>query len=268
MKSDVTFILPVRNGEPYLTECLASVVGQSYQDWRLLILDNCSSDRTRELCDAYKGDPRVVYLRNETDIGAPANFLKGLRMCDTRYFALVSHDDKYISPNAVLDARMILEQNQNVAAVYSHMQWIDEKSRKIFTLKFSPVGLVSSDEVARRSILKCRNLFGVPLLARTEHIAGYTPDPKLYYTGDIEYSLIMGRNREIFVMDDCCYAIRFHKSNNTMRNYKHTRRELAYMAAKHGIHLSLRDRILMRFNNLWMMAQKFCFFLYLDYLRR
>jgi hypothetical protein len=168
----------------------------------------------------------------------------------------------------VADARKILEANQNVAVVYSHMHWIDEKSRKIFTLKFSPFGLVASDQVAKRSIIKCRNLFGVPLLARTELIAGYEPDSRLYYTADIEYSMIMGHKRNIYVLDTCCYAIRFHESNNTMRNYKNTRSELAYMAAKHGIHLSLRERILMHINNWWMMAQKFCFFIYLDYLRR
>jgi len=251
-----------------LVECLDAITSQKYQDWQLLILDNCSEDKTAAICAEYASDSRVKYIRNDVDIGPQANSLKGLSMCKTAYYALVSHDDKYISPNAVADARMILERNPNVAAVYSHMQWIDEKSRKISTLKFSPVGLVSSDEVARRSILKCRNLYGVPLLARTEHIAGYTPDPELYYTSDIEYSLIMGHHRDIYVMDDCCYAIRFHKSNNTMRNYKHIRRELAYMAAKHGVPLGLRDRIAMRFNNLWMMAQKFCFFLYLDYLRR
>lgn len=268
MPPDVTFILPVRNGEPYLKECLASVVGQSYQDWRLLILDNCSSDKTRELCDAYKDDPRLVYLCNENDIGAPANFLKGLRMCDTRYFALVSHDDKYINHTAVMQARQILEKNPNVAAVYSHMHWIDEKSIKIHALKFSPVGVVNSDKIALRSIIRCRNLFGVPLLARTEYVASYSPDPRLYYTSDIEYSLIMGRDRDVYVLDSFCYAIRFHKSNNTMRNFRFTRKELAYMAQKHGIKLNCYDRIAMHANNLWMMAQKFCFFLYLDYFRR
>lgn len=268
MQTDTTIILPVKNGEPYLVECLDAIINQKYQGWQLLIIDNCSEDKTAEICAAYASDSRIKYLRNDIDIGPQSNSLKGLRMCNTKYFALISHDDKYISPNAVGDARKILEANQNVAVVYSHMHWIDEKSRKIFTLKFSPVGLVASDQVAKRSIIKCRNLFGVPLLARTELIAGYEPDSRLYYTADIEYSMIMGHKRNIYVLDTCCYAIRFHKSNNTMRNYKHIRGELEYMAAKHGSHLSLRERILMHINNWWMMAQKFCFFIYLDYLRR
>jgi glycosyltransferase involved in cell wall biosynthesis len=63
--------LPVYNGEEYLAESLDALLGQTYEDFELVISDNASTDGTQELCRKYAArDSRIRYLRLPRNIGA------------------------------------------------------------------------------------------------------------------------------------------------------------------------------------------------------
>ena len=67
--------LPVYNGEDYVAEAIESILAQTYQNFELLINDNASTDRTEAICRAYAAaDERVMYARNQTNLGAAANY--------------------------------------------------------------------------------------------------------------------------------------------------------------------------------------------------
>src|SRR6476659_5686308 len=67
--------LPVYNGENYLAESIEALLGQSYEDFELIISDNASSDGTADICRRYgKQDYRIRYIRQSRNIGlAPHN---------------------------------------------------------------------------------------------------------------------------------------------------------------------------------------------------
>ena len=66
--------LPVYNGEEYLAESLDALLGQSYEDFELIISDNASADGTEEICRLYQAkDPRIRYIRLPKNIGAAPN---------------------------------------------------------------------------------------------------------------------------------------------------------------------------------------------------
>ncbi len=86
--------LPVFNGENYLEQAIDSLLVQTFGDFELFISDNASSDRTREICQAFVAqDPRVTYSRNETNLGASANYTRVFRGTQGRYFKWMAHDD-------------------------------------------------------------------------------------------------------------------------------------------------------------------------------
>ncbi len=95
--SGVVFIgLPVRNGIAYLRNALESVLAQTYQDWRLLVSDNASTDATSDLVEDYRErDSRISLWRQQTDLGAFTNFSFCADNCpaDASYFAWLAHDD-------------------------------------------------------------------------------------------------------------------------------------------------------------------------------
>jgi glycosyltransferase involved in cell wall biosynthesis len=92
----LTIGLPVYNGENYLAESLDSLLGQSYEDFELIISDNTSTDGTADICQQYQEqDSRVRYVRQPHNIGlAPNhNFLVG--QARGELFKWASHDDVY-----------------------------------------------------------------------------------------------------------------------------------------------------------------------------
>lgn len=90
----VSIGLPVHNGEAYLEEAIASILGQSFDDFELIISDNASSDRTRAICRSFaQRDERIRYERTEQNRGAAWNYRRVFESSRGRYFKWAAHDD-------------------------------------------------------------------------------------------------------------------------------------------------------------------------------
>ena len=92
-----TFLLPAYKGR-FLDEMLRSIQGQTYNDFKVIISDDCSPEDLRSICEPYLTDPRFAYRRNEENMGSKSlvshwNLL--VNMCDTDYLIMASDDDVY-----------------------------------------------------------------------------------------------------------------------------------------------------------------------------
>ena len=88
--------LPVYNGEEYLAESLDALLGQTYEDFELVISDNASTDATEDICRRYAAlDPRIRYLRLPRNIGATPNHNRVFAESRGELFKWASHDDLY-----------------------------------------------------------------------------------------------------------------------------------------------------------------------------
>lgn len=107
--SRVTVLMPVYNGECYLRETIDSVLNQGFCDFEFLIINDGSTDHTREIVLSYSDD-RIRLVDNEQNIGLVASLNKGLDMIDTEYIARMDADDlwdpsKLEKQIALLDSR-------------------------------------------------------------------------------------------------------------------------------------------------------------------
>ncbi len=92
----LTIGLPVFNGEDLLCESIDALLGQSYEEFELLISDNASTDSTQDICQDYaKQDSRVRYIRQPHNIGLQPNENFVMRQGRTELFKLAAHDDLY-----------------------------------------------------------------------------------------------------------------------------------------------------------------------------
>jgi glycosyltransferase involved in cell wall biosynthesis len=92
----LTIGLPVYNGEDFLGESLESLLGQTYDDFELLISDNASTDGTAEICLRYaRRDSRIRYIRQPYNIGLARNESFLMRQATGELFKLAAHDDLY-----------------------------------------------------------------------------------------------------------------------------------------------------------------------------
>src|SRR5215470_10607997 len=88
--------LPVYNGESYLAESLDALLGQTYEDFELIISDNASADGTADICRRYgKRDSRIRYVRQARNIGAAPNHNFVFRESRGELFKWAAADDLY-----------------------------------------------------------------------------------------------------------------------------------------------------------------------------
>jgi len=85
----------VYNGARYVAEAITSVLDQTEQDFELVISDNASVDDTEEICREFAArDERVIYVRNETNVGGAPNYNRCLALSSaTDFFKWIAHDD-------------------------------------------------------------------------------------------------------------------------------------------------------------------------------
>jgi glycosyltransferase involved in cell wall biosynthesis len=90
--------MPVYNGEKYIREALDTLLGQSFTDFELIISDNASVDSTESICREYaESDARISYVRQQSNIGAVANFLYVINQAVGTYFMWAACDDRWSS---------------------------------------------------------------------------------------------------------------------------------------------------------------------------
>lgn len=112
----VSIGLPVYNGEHSLAAALDSLVCQDYQNIEIILSDNCSSDRTQEICENYaKRDARIVYVRQEKNKGAAFNFEYVLQRSTGQYFMWAAADD-YRTTDFINENVAFLEANPHYVA--------------------------------------------------------------------------------------------------------------------------------------------------------
>ena len=267
MQADVTIFLPVYNGANYIQQAIDSVLAQSYTNWKFLIVDNCSTDNTAEICKPYLADSRFTYILNETNLGVHGNFHKALSLCDTTYFAYLSHDDIYVRQDAFEEARGILEADKTLAMVNAPVRWLDSKSEFIPSFGASKVGFqgkVAGKTIAKASIVRCRNLYGIAVLSRTECGQKLQLDKRLHQASDVNFfagiSGAEGKERHVYVLQNPAYAIRFHQTNNTLRQYDTLIDEMNIIAQNHHIQLTAFERIEQKLNAYKVRLGKWVFY--------
>jgi glycosyltransferase involved in cell wall biosynthesis len=144
----VTIGVPVYNGERYLSECLESLLGQTFSDFVLVISDNASTDGTSDICRRFEQrDPRVRYLRNERNIGMYPNFNVLLQNVQTKYFKLANADD-FWDREMLEKCVAVLESDPSIAVCYPRCTLIDETTGAQ-TRYLHPLHVVEDDPKVR-----------------------------------------------------------------------------------------------------------------------
>jgi glycosyltransferase involved in cell wall biosynthesis len=267
MSARITIYLPVYNGANFIECAIKSILRQTYNNILLIISDNSSTDETVSIVSKYLYDERITLVRQPYNVGMIKNGNDGLDRIETDYFMFIAHDDYFYDDKALEMAVEILEKNKNIQAVYSYMMFVDSHGKTITQNKYKYNGLTSGDVVARKSIISCRNLYSIPLLIRTSSIKGFRYTDGFYHTSDIDFSISISKGNSIYYIPKPLPALRFHKNNNTARNYSKTIEEFKRLASKHNIELSKAELLQMIINHLITVFKKNLFYFYLDNIR-
>ena len=129
-KTLVSIIMGVYNEEKTLERCLDSIIAQTYDNWELIVCDDCSDDGTVGILEKYiKKDNRIKLLRNEKNIRLAASLNKCLDAAKGEYIARMDADDISL-PNRLEKQVKFLEEHEDIDCVGSNMVVFDESGDK------------------------------------------------------------------------------------------------------------------------------------------
>ena len=111
----ISVIMSVYNGEEYLNEAIDSVLAQSFTDFELIVINDCSTDRTPEILAQYEAlDPRVKVHTNEQNLRLPSSLNKAISLAKGKYIARMDADDVCM-PDRLEKQYAFMEEHPDVA---------------------------------------------------------------------------------------------------------------------------------------------------------
>ncbi len=121
----VSVIIPTYNQAKFIGEAIDSVLNQTYQDFEIIVVDDGSTDRTKEVLDKYKDSIRYIYQENR---GPAAAKNKGILASQGKYIATLDSDDVWL-PRKLEFQIDLLESNEQLDLVYADAYRINLKSQ-------------------------------------------------------------------------------------------------------------------------------------------
>lgn len=210
----VSIVLPVYNGAKYISQSVESVISQTYQDWELIIVNDCSTDNTSDIIQKYADkDNRIKIINNDTNQKLPMSLNIGFRKASGQYFTWTS-DDNLFKPNALSYMVDFLDKNTEFDFINCLFDIITEDGSVIGT---------SQDWYRARNIqeLMYYNNIGACFLYRSSaarKVGEY--DTETFLAEDYDYWMRMAAIGDIYFSDQNLYKYRVHSKSLTAQKKK------------------------------------------------
>lgn len=204
----ISIVLPTYNGEKFIRESIESVINQTYQNWELIIVNDCSTDKTAEIINEYaQKDSRIRVYNNEVNKKLPASLNIGFSQATGDYYTWTS-DDNLFKPNAIEILSEYLDKNLDIDLVSSRFDIIDEEGN--FIKHF--------DKKNKRTTLKLirGNNMGASFMYRKEtakKIGEYDTD--LFCAEDYDYWSRIASTGNILYIKENLYKYRINSQSLT-----------------------------------------------------
>lgn len=205
-----SLMMPAYNYVKYLKAAVDSVKAQTYENWELIIQDDCSTDGTYELAWALaQQDDRIKVFRNEKNLNVPGARANAMQNCTGDYIGHIDSDDT-LYPFALSVVAKYFEKNPDIAMVYSDMADMDERGN-VF-------GYRASRNPGENLGFYGWTHFGAFRRTAYEQVAGYNRDIPCCEDGDLFMQIAdkfkFGRIPMVL------YIHRNHDNNTSSRNNK------------------------------------------------
>ncbi len=131
----VSIITPAYNCDKYVSKTVESVISQTYINWEMIIVDDCSTDQTSKIIKEYSDfDSRIKYYKLDTNSGAAVARNQGIKMANGRYIAFLDSDDLW--DDIFLNEQIDFIVSGKYEFVYSEYRLIDQEGK--FITNYSP----------------------------------------------------------------------------------------------------------------------------------
>ncbi len=171
--------MPVYNGEKYLKLAVQSILDQTLKDFELIIINDGSTDKTEEIIKSFS-DPRIIYIKNDTNLGLSKSYNTGIRASQGEFIARMDADDISL-PDRFEKQMKFLELHPEIGITGGAVILIDKSGKKMKKL----------EKPSSHIELKWQSLFSTPLIhptvfGRAKIFRDNPYDENLYNSEDYE----------------------------------------------------------------------------------
>jgi GT2 family glycosyltransferase len=225
-ETKVTIAIPTHNRSQLLKACLESVLAQEYLNFSVIVLDNASSDDTKAVIKSFI-DPRIIYKRNEENIGLFRNWNRAIEINSSPYLTILQDDDLLL-PGFLRESVLALDQNLSAAFSVSQVKAIDIKGT-FFNLKdpryipgYIPEGVMDGLEYLHRIVAGDKLIINFSaVMMRSSAIERVGPFDIPHSKDTIDYNLCIrmaAMHNIIFIPKVLC-LIRYHSGQESQIDY-------------------------------------------------
>ncbi len=189
----VSIIMPSWNTAKFIAESIQCVVNQTYQNWELLIVDDCSSDNTDEVVASFLEDKRIRYFHNEKNSGAALTRNKALREAQGEWIAFLDSDDLW-TPDKLEKQVSFMKHNGYVLS-YTEYEKIDEEDNPLNIFVSGPEivnkrRMYNYDYIGQLTMMYSAKHFGLIQIKDIKKNNDYAIRLQLYKTENTEAHLL------------------------------------------------------------------------------
>ncbi len=221
----VSIILPTYNGEKYLKQAIDSILAQTYTDWELILVDDCSTDATADIIEQYaRSDARIRAIHNTSNQKLPASLNIGFAAAQGEYFTWTSDDNLYL-PDAITVMVQYLDEHEEISMVRASMDFIDAEGR-----------ITGQSETYTDEKMYAFNCLGACFMYRRavrDEIGDY--DVNTYCAEDYDYWLRVLQNfGRIMSIDRTLYRYRRHEASLSETKRKQVGNQLTKLRVRYA----------------------------------
>ncbi|WP_299285168.1 glycosyltransferase [uncultured Mucilaginibacter sp.] len=224
----VSIIIPTFNRAAYLKKAIESIFLQDYTDYEIIVTDNSSTDNTEEVIKSFHDD-RIVYQRNDENVGITNNHNIALKLCKGEYIHIFSDDDIMLQ-GCIRKKVAVLDSFPTVGVVHSDIKIIGSDDEVISETHWAQLAWKHWSDVHKadklfkgkkyhRLLYKIHNLIGLPSAMIRRSVIdkiGYF-DPSFVYILDWDFWLRLTLFYDVYYIKDKLILFRSHQLSTTSK---------------------------------------------------
>jgi len=211
----ISVLIPLYNAENFIAQAIESVLNQTFTNFEIIIVDNCSTDSSFEIASKYTTDSRVKLFRNPENIGMVRNWNQCILHANGEYLKFLFADD-YFKENALSELIAPFLKDHSINLVVSPRVYLfDDGSTIEHPIYFK--GKKKGNDVIDECISKNLNPLGEPsfIMIRKKDATLGLFNPDMFWLADIDYWLRLSSNGHVYSVEAPCIFYRKHSAQVT-----------------------------------------------------
>lgn len=213
MRTTISVLMPVFNAAPYLAEAIESILNQSFENFEFIIVDDCSTDHSVEIIKKFaKLDSRIIFHRNEANLGIAGNRNRCVRLATSKYVAWQDADDISLR-HRLYQQLNFLDANPGVAIVGGAMEIFGSNE----TVSYRKYPLCDAE--IRRNIYKYSTIAQpTAMILRASLIDVGDYDLRYPPSEDLDMTFRLGRKWRLANLDSILIKYRVNQNSVTQKS--------------------------------------------------